>query len=143
MMSNPKVYSDAYQLSIHAFNHTRTFPKFHRPTLGRRMEETTLDLTIRLRFALMASKSERALRQEHLEVASHCLDELRIVLQLCLDLRLLRPAAYNEMCVLTAEIGKEVGGLKKFETRRPTDGNEAKSHPSPIQADTSAPKTPS
>ena len=125
MMSNPKVYSDAYQLSIHAFNQTRTFPKFHRPTLGRRMEEATLDLTIRLRFALMASKSERRTRLEHLEVASHCLDELRIVLQLCLDLRLLRPVAYNEMCVLTAEIGKEVGGLKKFETRRPSDGKVA------------------
>jgi|GEM_PF-6444613 len=46
-----KVFADAYAMTLNLLSRTRNFPKHLRPTLGRRLEDACLDLTIQLRLA--------------------------------------------------------------------------------------------
>lgn len=116
-MNNAKIYADAYQLAILIFERTRTFPKHHRPTLGRRLEEASLNLTIQIRMALVLPTSRREHRLRALDRASTCLDEMRIVSQMSRDLRLILANPYKDFCELSDEIGRELGGLRKFEEK--------------------------
>ena len=116
-MQQAKIFAHAYQLSMLIFERTRTFPKYHRPTLGRRLEDASLDLAIFIRYALMTSNKMRTKRAAYLAQASERLDEIRIVAQISHDLNLMKPAAYNDLCELSSSVGKEIGGLLKFENK--------------------------
>jgi hypothetical protein len=113
MMTQPKIYSDAYQLSITIFERTGKFPRWVRPTLGRRLEESSLDLTLFLRRALTTDARNLRARREHLQLASSCIDQIRIEAQVARDLKFLAAAPYQDMCELTAELGRQIGGLLK------------------------------
>lgn len=53
MISLPPIYSEVYHLTREILLYSRKFPKHYRPTLGRMMEEASLDLTILLRQELL------------------------------------------------------------------------------------------
>lgn len=117
-MRNPKVFSDSYQFTICLFNRTKSFPRGLRPTLGRKMEELSLEMTQVLRRALLApvqpSKGTgHSLRSRLLKVASDLLDDLRVLMDLSRDLQVLPISAFEELSKLSREIGREIGGLIK------------------------------
>ncbi len=114
MMKNNKIYADCYQTAVTIFNSTKQFQKHLRPTLGRQMEETILKCLLSIRKANTAHKSRRL---QYLWQASDALDDLRTVINLSKDLQALRCSAYSELCGLTAEIGKELGGFIKHTTK--------------------------
>ncbi len=116
MSSHTKIWAHSYQLGILVFERTRTFPRHSRPVLGRRLEEACLDVTIELRHALMCSKNQMTKRLAHIDKVSDCIDELRIVLQFCKDTHILKAQPYKDMCDLIQSIGKQLGGLKKYES---------------------------
>lgn len=109
-MKDPKVYRDAYQLTVSIFQRTKSYSKHLRPTLGRSLEEASLSLAFATKRA-MFSKGEQKFR--HLYKASDVLDEIRIMVQLSRDLEMLSVGGYGELCELTKELGRELGGLIK------------------------------
>ena len=111
-LKNPKVYSDSYQFAIQIFYRTKAFQKALRPTLGRRLEESALDLVVAVR-AFSVAKSGSATKANAISRASRILDEMRIVLQMSYDMHQLGDSGYGELCELSAAMGKQFGGLLK------------------------------
>lgn len=111
-MREPKLYKDSYQLAVSIFHRTKSYPKPLRPTLGRSLEESALQLVFSTKRAMF---NPGELKIRHLHKASDLLDEIRILVQLSRDLETLTVGGYGELCELTKEIGKEIGGLIKHE----------------------------
>lgn len=116
--SHPKILADSYQMTVMVFERTRNFPKHYRPTLGRRLEDRTIDLTSVIRVASLAPKSraQDSRRTTALDHASQILDEIRILLQLSHDMHIITSNAYGELSELTASIGRQIGGFAKTES---------------------------
>lgn len=124
-MQRSKIYKDSYQLMIHVFHRTKNFPKFYRPTLGRRLEEGSLDLTQVIAQALMLSANKNDhddLRLDLFLKSSMILDQFRVVLNLSKDLQILNISGYEELTAQSREIGRELGGLMKYlKNKKPID----------------------
>lgn len=114
-MKEPKLYKDLYQMSIHIFHRTRGFPKALRPTLGRKIEESSLNSLLNMRKATTAKPQ---IRLKYLYAVSESIDELRTLVQLSKELKAMNVAGFNEISGLTKEVGREVGGLIKYEFRK-------------------------
>lgn len=118
-MREPKVFSDSYQFTISLFNRTKSFPRSLRPTLGRKMEELSLEMTQNLRRALLipvrTSKSGtgHSIRLRLLRAASDHLDDIRVLMDLSRDLQVLSISGFEELAKQSREIGREIGGLIK------------------------------
>jgi len=113
--NDAKVLVDSYQLTMMIFKKSRSFPKQYRPTLGRRLEDGAINLTLAIRVAVLASGKDRSPRRARcLAQASEHLDEIRILLQLSHDLEILVTSAYGDLCEMTATVGRQLGGLSKF-----------------------------
>lgn len=127
VMQDPKIYSDAYQLSLTLFDRKKAFPKVHRPTLGRRIEEAAMDLVVAIRGATTSQGGgDGSPRLAFLREASKMLDQIRIFAQLAYDLGTLPVSAFSEISSLTATLGKEIGGMIRYEYKgyvtRPAPG---------------------
>ena len=117
-MKDPKIFSDSYSMTLKIFNYTKSIPKVFRPTLGRRLEEDALNLTHTIRKSLLIStkkskNNDENSRLKNLKIASNVLDEIRINLKICLDLKIISIAFYKEIVEVTKELGRELGGLIK------------------------------
>ena len=120
-MKDPKVFVDSYQFTISLFHRTKSFPRALRPTLGRRLEEQSIEMTQSLRKALLYSvraDSRGSLRLQFLKSASQNLDELRVLLKLSRDLSVLPISGFEELSILSREIGREIGGLIKHGSKK-------------------------
>ena len=111
-MKTSKIYSDCYQAAIHIFGRTKSFPKSLRPTLGRKIEEASLNCLLSIR---KAGVTRSTVRLSSLYQASDSLDEIRTLIQFSRDMHALNPAGFSEITGLTKEIGKELGGFIKYE----------------------------
>lgn len=114
-MRETKIYSDCYQATVQIFHKTKNFSKAMRPTLGRRIEEATLDCLVNVRKASVVKSAEQRLK--HLNNADEALDELRTLIQLAEDMKELNVAAFSELSKHTKEIGRELGGWLKHESK--------------------------
>jgi len=113
--SSAKIVVDAYSLTLAVFRKSSGFPKYYRPTLGRKLEEGALNLTLSVRIASFTSgKDGLERRKRFLDRSSESLDEIRIVLQICHDLSIITPSGYADLSELTSEIGRQLGGLSKY-----------------------------
>ena len=112
-MKHPKIYVDCYQAAIQIFNRTKGFPKHLRPTLGRKLEESSIECLLSIQKACVTTKE---LRLTHLRSASDSLDNLKTLIQVSRDLNALQVAGLSELSQLTLEIGREIGGFIKSET---------------------------
>ena len=109
-----KVVVDSYQLSLLIFKISKNFPKHYRPTLGRRLEDGSINLTLFVRVASLASGNNRnARRILFLEKSSECLDEIRILLQICYDLQIIPICSYGEVSEATSNVGRQIGSFFK------------------------------
>lgn len=113
----PRIFSDCYQLTVCIFNRTKSFPKALRPTIGRRLEEASLDLTKYVSSALYESTLKADLRDSFLLKASVALDEIRILTQIAAEMRCLPIVGYAEIQELIVSVGKQLGGLRRVTPR--------------------------
>jgi len=118
-VKDPKIYTDAYQLTLSIFHRTKSFSKHMRPTLGRRLEEAAINLAFATKRA-MFSKADSKTR--HLYQASDILDEIRILVQLSRDLEIISVGGYGELSEQTKELGRELGGLINHEQSKKSAG---------------------
>ncbi|EFX60653.1 hypothetical protein DAPPUDRAFT_342160 [Daphnia pulex] len=107
-MQLPPVYSKAYHLSESLLKCTAHFPKQHRPTLGRRIEDSALDLATQLRRFLLGSAPRE------LPSLLATVDDLKVYLQLAHELTCLSHAQYHELSQSVSIIGKMLGGMKRY-----------------------------
>lgn len=114
-MKEPKLYKDLYQVAIHVFHRTKSFPKALRPTLGRKIEEASLSCLLNIR---KASTAKPQVRLKYLYTVSESLDELRTLVHLSKELKAINVAGFSEISGLTKEAGREVGGFIKYEYAR-------------------------
>lgn len=115
---SPQVFSDSYSLCLQVFHYAKLFAKPYRPTLGRRLEETSLDVVLSIKRSLfMSAGPEKA---KCFEQVSQVLNETRTLFDLARDIGLLTPAAYQELSDLGLRVGKGLGGLLKHHQNRPT-----------------------
>lgn len=111
-MKKTKVFADAYQATIQVFFRTKSFPKALRPTLGRKIEESSIQCMLNIQKAETASRQNKI---NFLLQASTNLDELRTLIQLSRDLKAINISGFSELSQLTKEIGREIGGFIKYE----------------------------
>lgn len=106
-----KVYADAYSLSLKIYKRTKSIPKAQRPTLGRNIEEATLELLTALRAASVADSHSQ--KRVHCLKASDALDRIRIFSQLLKDLDCFSETAFFEISENSSEVGRQLGGWLK------------------------------
>ena len=111
MAQKDQLLSDSYQLSVFIFNCTKNMAKALRPTLGRSLEENSIQLIFTARKAL---STKDHMRISSLHQASEHLDKLKLLLQLSYDMQATTIASIAEMSTLTNQIGKQIGGLIRF-----------------------------
>jgi hypothetical protein len=114
MTIDAKVVVDSYQLILLIFKISKNFPKHYRPTLGRRLEDGSINLTLFVRVASLASGNNRNSRRIlFLEKSSECLDEIRILLQICHDLQIIPISSYGRVSEATSNVGRQIGSFFK------------------------------
>lgn len=113
---SPQVFSDAYALCLQVFHYSKSIPKPYRPTLGRRLEESGLEVLLLLKKCLYLQAGQQKVAA--LTTLSQHLNELRTLLDLCRDLALLTPASYQQLSDLGLKIGAGVGALLKHHKNR-------------------------
>ncbi|MBS1983534.1 MAG: four helix bundle protein [Bdellovibrionales bacterium] len=120
MSVDPKLVHDAYELSRQVFHRTKSYPKALRPTLGRRLEERSVDLAILLKQACFRQKGigSGPPRATLLTQASQVLDEVRLLLQLGREMQAIPVGAFGEFSALTDGIGRQIGGFLRVDTQK-------------------------
>lgn len=95
----PPIYTKAYNFQISLFKTSAKFPKYYRPTLGQRLEATSLDLTIKIRTELLKQSGIRFKK-----LLRH-IDGIKVMLQTCFDLGVIGPGSFSVLSEEVSEIG--------------------------------------
>ena len=103
------VTQKAYDLLLWLVLRVERFPRAHKFTLGDRLETAALDLNLALLEAGHAHSKERVLHR-----ANRLLDQIRILLRLARDLRVLTPRQHEYASGSVEELGRMVGGWLKW-----------------------------
>lgn len=88
----------------------KTFPKQERYSLGKRIEETTLEI---LEFLLSASFAQKFRKSEILRKASDKNDLLKYLMRIAYEIKCLNVKKYIALEEKVVEIGKMIGGWIK------------------------------
>ena len=80
-------------------------PKPYRPTLGRKMEEASIALAVRLRISLLAKGSS------NIGPLLEYVDELKVLIQFAFDLRFLSAGMYKDVSDELIAIGKILSSM--------------------------------
>jgi hypothetical protein len=105
----PPVYNLAYHLSLEILKQTSHFPKHYRPTIGRRLEEGSIELVIRLRVGILKKSSLETSK------ASDLVDELKVLIQIAHDTGVLSHHLFGTWVETLETLGKMIGGLLKIQ----------------------------
>ncbi len=107
-MSDLKLYQKSYDLLVWIFNKTDGFPKSKRFSVGQRLENLLLD------FISLLNKYQYSKKQEKsLIVISQKFDEIKLLLKICHDTKLLSHGSFAYTIDICGEIGAMIGGLVK------------------------------
>lgn len=115
-MKESPIFTRMHDLLLWLIPHTLKFPREQRFVLGKRVQDTALDLQeVLIEAALSKGKREADLLAE----ADILLARLRFHLRLCHELELLQPNQYWHIFGMVAEIGRLLGGWQKSAGQRP------------------------
>jgi hypothetical protein len=107
-MSELRLYKETYDLMLWIMNKTNGFPKSKRFSLGVRLENVSLDLvTACYRYPYATQKGRMA------GSISRYFDELKLLLHVAHDVRLLGQSGYSYVLTATEKIGPMIGALLK------------------------------
>ncbi len=105
----------AYSFWFIVFN---DFPKVHRPTLGRKIENYFLDLLESVFISLYLPPEKKIIE---LLTAIAKLDNLKFILQIAWENKCISSERYSKLSEQLQEIGKIIGGWRKgLEKKTPT-----------------------
>ena len=107
-MSELRLYKEVYDLMQWIMNKTDGFPKSKRFSLGVRLENTALNLVVACsRYPYAGQKSRVA------AIISRSFDELKILLHVANDIRVLGRSGYAHVLSRIELIGPMIGALQK------------------------------
>lgn len=95
----PPIYTKVYNFHLALFKTSSKFPKYYRPSLGQRLETTSLDLTIKIRTGILSRNSGQ------LKKLINHIDGLKVTLQTCFDLGIIGPGSFSILSEEVSEIG--------------------------------------
>jgi hypothetical protein len=108
-MEQSPIFTKTYDLLQWLIPRTLEFPKSQRFVMALRVQQTALNF-----YELLVQAGKGVDREDALRQADVALEQLRLYLRLCKDLKLLGPRQYEHTVRLTSEIGRLLGGwLKK------------------------------
>ncbi|MBI3890057.1 MAG: four helix bundle protein [Candidatus Wallbacteria bacterium] len=105
----PPLFTKSYDLLLWMMAESTRFPELHRGALVPRLQATALEMVLLIAGARYRVRE----RASVLERADRRVDELRVLLRVSKDLRLLNQAKYLDAAARLREIGKMIGGWKK------------------------------
>lgn len=108
----PKVVVRLYDFTLWLLQRTNRFPKNWRVTLGDRMDNLVVDMLVQANRA-----SYRAEKSDILMGLSDNLDELKLLIRICHDLDCLKTNQYKYASKETGDIGKQLGGWIKQQSK--------------------------
>lgn len=112
----PSIFLHSFELTKEIYGITRNFPRPTRFVLGDKIDRLMTEFLLELN----ASTSRRAditnfdKRHSSFTDLSFRLDELRVLLRLAFEIKVLSSGYYGNMLERIDEIGRELGGLIKF-----------------------------
>ena len=119
-LKGPVIVLAAYDLVRDLYPVIRGFPKSQQYLLGRRIEETALDVLM----GLVEANTSRSKRKS-LSAVDRALEKLRFLVRLSFDLRFISRKKYGDLAERVDEIGRMLGGWIKSVTRQDTKAEQA------------------
>ena len=102
------ILHEAYRLTLWMINHSRRMDRSLRFQLGERLQAACLELCKALNATRHAKRIDRPLAR-----ADQHLDDLRLLLNLSVDLRVLSPRQYGYVSDQILSIGNQLGGWRR------------------------------
>ena len=102
------IYKKAYDLALFIHRLAITLPREHRYTFGAELKERVLKL-----LTLIIRANSQRTKGTILEQASEQLEELKILIRLGKDLKIIGIRKYEECSRIFDEIGRQLGGWLK------------------------------
>lgn len=118
--NGPAIFLHTFELTKEIYGVTRNFPRPTRFVLGDKIDRLMTDFLL----GLNASTSKRAdiknysLRHKTFTDLSFRLDELRILLRLAFEIKVISIGYYNNLLEKVDQIGRELGGLIKYNLKQ-------------------------
>ena len=109
-MKESPIFARTYDLLLWLIPQTLKFPREHRFTLARRVQDAALDFQERI---IEAGLSKGQTRAERLARADVDLAKLRFYLRLGKDLELLSRGQYEHVSRMVVGVGRLLGGWRK------------------------------
>jgi len=107
-MEELKLYQKSYDFLIWVFAKTEGFPKSKRFSIGQRLENLFLDFIVLVNNLHYIKEKKRKLIK-----ISAIFDEIKLMLKLCYDTKLISQKSFAFSLGYTEEIGSMIGGFIK------------------------------
>ena len=104
----PPIYTKAYKFHLDLYKTSAKFPKYYRPSLGQRLETTSLDLTIKIRTAILSKNTVQ------MKKLMHHIDGLKVTLQTCFDLGIIGIGRFSLLSKEVSEISAILMNIEKI-----------------------------
>lgn len=106
------IYKKAYDLALFTHRFAAVLPREHRYTFGAKLKESGIELLL-----LIIRANSKIDKKEDLEKASEKLEEIKILVRLGHDLKIIGLKKYEESARIFEEIGKQLGGWIKSQNK--------------------------
>ncbi len=110
----PQIFLHCYEVVATLTPLTMRFPRPTRYVLGKRIDETAIDLLLQCTGIVKPTGLKNVaptIRREKLSALSIKLDELRVLLRLSRDSGCLSAGQYTDIIARLKEIGMQIGGM--------------------------------
>lgn len=120
MTNGPAIFLHTFELTKEIYGVTRNFPRPTRFVLGDKIDRLVTEFLL----SLNSSTSKRAdiknysYRHKTFTDLSFRLDELRILLRLAFEIKVISIGYYNNLLEKIDQIGRELGGLIKYNLKQ-------------------------
>lgn len=108
-IKGPKIVLAAYDLVLGLYPAVRGFPKSQQYLLGRRIEDTALEILTGL-VAVNAARNKK----EKLPAVDAKIEKLRLLIRLSCDLKFISMKKYAALAESVDELGRMLGGWMKW-----------------------------
>lgn len=124
--SGPAIFLHTFELTKEIYGITKNFPRPTRFVLGDKMDRLITDflLMINATTSKRADIKNYSLRDKNLTNLSFKLDELRVLLRLAFEIKVISIGYYQNILEEVDIIGRELGGLTKYNLKQMERSNE-------------------
>lgn len=105
------VYKLGYDLLLHIYQRVALFPKEHKYTMGERLKNEITEMLINI---YKANKSKKETRIKYIEEARQNIEDVRLLLRIAKDLKVLGLKIFVALDVKVEELSKQLTSWSKY-----------------------------